>query len=139
VVNAPLDHRSFRHWGGFILSGSVAFFVDAGLTTGLIHFAMVDPFTSRLVGIVVAMVVAWLMHRRITFAVAAAPSWGEFIRFAAVSWSAGVLNYLLYAAILLVRPSTLPFLALVISTGAAACFSYAGFRLGVFRQPPPPG
>ena len=131
-----LDHRSFRHWGGFLFSGGVAFLVDAGITVGLIHLASFDPFSARLIAVIVTMVVAWLMHRRITFNVQISPSWGEFIRFAAVAWSASVLNYIIYAAILLVRPATLPILALVVSSGAAAFFSYAGFRLGVFREPP---
>lgn len=132
-----LDHRSFRHWGGFLFSGGVAFLVDAGITTGLIHLAGFDPFSARLIAVIIAMVVAWFMHRGITFNVQIAPSWGEFIRFATVAWSASVLNYVIYAAILLMRPATPPILALVVSSGLAAFFSYAGFRLGVFRQPPP--
>lgn len=131
-----IDHRSFRHWGGFLFSGGVAFLVDAGITTGLIKFAAADPFSARLVAVVIAMVVAWLMHRRVTFNVQRLPSWGEFLRFAAVAWSASALNYFIYAALLLIRPTTLPILALIVSSGAAAIFSYVGFRLGVFRQPP---
>jgi putative flippase GtrA len=103
-----------------------------------VHYAAVDPFTSRLVAVLIATVVAWLMHRTVTFAVSAPPSLGEFARFVTVSWSASVLNYVTYAVILLVRPTTLPLLALIVSTGLAAFFSYAGFRLGVFREPPPP-
>ena len=68
---------------------------------------------------------------------ASAPSWREFGRFAAVAWSANALNYAIYAVILLARPVTLPVVALVISSGIAAVFSYVGFRLGVFREPPP--
>jgi putative flippase GtrA len=138
LVIERLDHRSFRHWGGFLFSGGTAFVIDAGLTTGLIRFASFNPFAARFVAILVAMVAAWLMHRRITFNVRNAPNWREFGRFATVAWSANALNYVVYAAILLVRPATLPFLALVASTIVATFFSYAGFRLGVFREPPPP-
>jgi putative flippase GtrA len=138
-VVSDIDHRSFRHWGGFLFSGGVAFLVDAGITTGLIKFAAADPFSARFIAVVIAMVVAWLMHRRVTFNVQRSPSWGEFLRFAAVAWSASALNYFIYAAILLVRPTTMPILALIVSSGAAAIFSYVGFRLGVFRQPPSPG
>jgi putative flippase GtrA len=136
-ASSGVDHRSFRHWGGFILSGGTAFLVDAGLTTALIRFLHLDPFSARFLGITAAMVVAWLMHRRITFNVAAAPSWNEFGRFAAVAWSANALNYTVYALILLLHPTTLPFAALVIATAIATVFSYIGFRLGVFRQPSP--
>ena len=134
---SAVDHRSFRHWGGFLLSGGTAALVDAAVTTGLIHLAGRDPFSARLAGIVVAMVVAWLMHRRITFAVTAPPSLREFGKFAAVAWSANALNYAIYAVILLVKPEFSPLIALIISTGIAAVFSYLGFRLGVFREPPP--
>ncbi len=130
-----VDYRSFRHWGGFLFTGGSAFVVDAGITTGLIHLAGLDPFTARLVGIAVAMIFAWLMHRRVTFNVMAPPSAREFLRFATVSGSANALNYAIYALILLAWPATLPILALVVSTAIAACASYAGFRFGVFKQP----
>jgi putative flippase GtrA len=137
-VSERLDHRSFRHWGGFLFSGGTAFIIDAALTTGLIRFASFNPFGARLIAILVAMVAAWLLHRRITFNVRSAPNRREFGRFAAVAWSANALNYVAYAAILLVRPATFAFLALLASTILATFFSYAGFRLGVFREPPPP-
>lgn len=129
--------RSFRHWGGFILSGGTAFVVDAAITLTLVYLVGLDRFSARLFAILVAMVVAWLMHRRITFAVAAPPSLKEFLRFATVAWTANALNYLIYIGILLVRPTTPTLAAVVIATGTAAIFSYLGFRLGVFREPPP--
>jgi len=100
VSDGPRDHRSFRHWGGFLFSGGTAALVDAGITTALTHWAGRDPFTARLLAIVVAMVVAWLLQRRVTFNVRSAPSWREFGRFAAVAWSANALNYAIYAVIL---------------------------------------
>jgi putative flippase GtrA len=130
--------QGFRHWGGFLVSGGTAAVVDASITSGMVHWAGLDPFSARIVGILVAMVAAWLLHRRLTFDVAAAPSLREFGRFAAVAASANLLNYAIYAAILLAWPATLPALAVIIATGIAAVFSYLGFRLGVFREPPPP-
>ena len=129
-----VDYRSVRHWGGFLFTGGSGFVIDAGITTGLIHFAGLDPFSSRLIGIAVAMVFAWAMHRRVTFNVAAPPSVGEFARFVGVAGSANALNYGIYALILLVWPQTWPLAALVVSTAIAACASYAGFRFGVFRS-----
>jgi putative flippase GtrA len=129
-----VDYRSARHWGGFLLTGGSAFLVDAGLTWLLIRLGL-DPFSGRAIAIVAAMVFAWLMHRRVTFNVAAPPTPGEFVRFAAVAGSANALNYAIYALILLTRPETLPLVALVVSTAIAACVSYLGFRFGVFRRP----
>jgi len=133
--SSGIDYRSARHWGGFLVTGGSAFVVDAGLTWLLTGFAGLDPFTGRAVAILAAMVFAWLMHRRVTFNVAAPPTAGEFARFAAVAGSANALNYAIYALILLARPDTLPLAALVISTAIAACVSYLGFRFGVFRRP----
>lgn len=131
----PLDYRSLRHWGGFVFSGGSAFVIDAGINTALIHLFAVSPFVSRLISIGSAMVVAWLMHRRVTFAVAAPPSVGEFLRFVTVAGSANALNYAVYAGILLLWPATPPLAALVISTAIATAAAYLGFRFGVFRQP----
>jgi putative flippase GtrA len=131
------DVRSFRHWGGFLVSGGTASLVDAGVTTSLIGLAGLDPFSARLVAILIAMVVAWQMHRRLTFAVAAPSSLREFLRFSTVAWSANALNYAVYVAILLAWPKTWPLAALVAGTAIAAVFSYLGFRFGVFRAPPP--
>jgi putative flippase GtrA len=130
--------RSLRHWGGFIVSGLTAAAIDALITSGLVHSAGLDPFSARVAGILVAMIAAWLLHRRLTFAMKSAPNWREFMRFAAVAWSANLLNYIIYSAILILRPGTLPVIAIVVATAIAAVFSYLGFRLGVFREPPPP-
>ncbi len=130
----PFTYRSFRHWGGFLFSGGSAFVIDAGINTGLIHFAGLNPFVSRLISIACAMVWAWLMHRRVTFAVTAPPSLGEFVRFAAVAGGANALNYAVYAGILLAWPAVPPLAAMIISTAIATAASYLGFRFGVFRR-----
>jgi putative flippase GtrA len=129
-----IDHRSFRHWGGFVVSGSTAFVVDMTMTWLLVRGARLDPFSARLIAILLATVVAWLMHRRITFNVAYAPSLAEFLRFFAVASGANSANYVVYAAILLLAPLTPLLVAIVLSGGLAAILSYFGFRFGVFHR-----
>jgi putative flippase GtrA len=124
-----------RHWGGFILSGGTAFVVDAGVTTLLVHLGL-DRFLARLIGIGVAMVVAWLMHRRVTFAMDAAASWSEFLRFITVAASANALNFVVYSLLLIAIPMLPVIVAIFIATAIATVCSYLGFRLGVFREPP---
>jgi putative flippase GtrA len=126
-----------RHWGGFLLSGGTAFVVDAGLTTLLVHFG-VDRFLARILAIACAMVVAWLMHRRVTFAMESDRSWSEFARYVGVALSANILNFAVYSVLLLVFPALHVIVAIVIATAVATVFSYLGFRLGVFREPPTP-
>lgn len=134
---AGVDYRSFRHWGGFLFSGGTAFLVDAG-TTGALHYgAGLDPFSSRLMGIACGLVVAWLLHRQLTFAVAVPPTLREFGRFASVAMTANVINYAVYALILLVWAETPPLVAITLSTAVAMVVSYLGFRLRVFRRPDP--
>lgn len=130
----PIDHRSFRHWGGFIFSGLTAFAVDIAVTWVLVRVARLDPFSARLIGILAATVVAWLMHRRITFNVAYGPSLNEFLRFFVVASGANGANYVVYAAILLLLPATPLTVAIVVSSGIGGLLSYLGFRFGVFRR-----
>ncbi len=61
------NHERRPPLGGFVLSGGTAFVVDAGITLLLAHLGL-NRFAARILGIAVAMVVAWLMHRRVTFA-----------------------------------------------------------------------
>ncbi len=130
----PIDHRSFRHWGGFIFSGLTAFVVDMSVTFLLVHVARLDRFSSRLIAILIATVVAWLLHRRITFNVPYGPSIAEFVRFFLVASSANGANYVVYAAILLLVPATPLLVAIVISSSVAGLLSYFGFRFGVFHR-----
>ena len=133
-ANRSGDLGSLRHWGGFLLSGGTAFVVDAGTTTLLVHFAGLDRFLARVIGIAVAMVVAWLMHRSVTFNVSAPRSLGEFLRFSIVALAANALNFAIYSVLLIVFPAIHYLVAIVIATGVATVFSYVGFRLGVFRR-----
>lgn len=123
-----------RHGGGFLVSGLIAFSVDAVVLFVLTRWAGFDPFSARVIAIALAMVAGWLSHRRLTFNVAAPPSLGEFGRYAGVAWTAAALNYLVYAAILIVRPAVPPLGAMVAATVVAMGFSYLGMRFGVFRQ-----
>jgi putative flippase GtrA len=136
-VDYATELRSPRHWGGFILSGGTAFLVDAGTTAVFVHFIGLDRYLARIIGIAVAMVVAWLMHRRVTFNVTAPRSLAEFLRFSAVALTANALNFAIYSLLLLALPQVHYIVAIVIATGIATAFSYLGFRLGVFRRATP--
>jgi putative flippase GtrA len=128
------DLRSLRHWAGFIFSGGTAFLVDAGTTFVFVHLVGLDRFVARVIGIGVAMVVAWLMHRRVTFNVSAPRSLGEFVRFSTVALTANALNFAIYSVLLIAFPQLNYLAAIVIATAIATMFSYAGFRFGVFRR-----
>ena len=58
------------------------------------------------------------------------------MRYAGVQWTAAALNYGLFVLIILVRPETVPFFAMVASSLVAMVFSYLGMRYGAFRHRP---
>lgn len=123
-----------RHLAGFVIAGGSAFLVDAAVTIGLTASGFMDPYTARVAGIFAAMIVAWLLHRRLTFNVATPPSFAEFGRFAAVAWTANLINYGIYALIIATLPAVGTLAALVVATAVAMVVSYVGFRIGVFRE-----
>lgn len=124
----------FRHYGGFVLAGLLALSAD-GLVLGTLMHAGWHPLAARPLAIAIAMIVSWLVNRRITFAVPGRPSWREYTRFAAVAWSSQALNYVVFGVILIARPAASPLLALVFASIVAMFVSYFGYRYGVFSNP----
>jgi putative flippase GtrA len=122
-----------RHGLGFLVSGSVAFAVDALVLEALTALAGLHPIIARFAAISLAMVAGWLMHRKLTFAVPTSPSVVEFLRYAGVAWTAAAVNYAVFVLIVLVRPAVEPLLALVVSSLAAMIFAYLGMRFAAFR------
>jgi putative flippase GtrA len=132
-----MQDSALRHYGGFVLAGASALAVDLAVLKALTAIGL-DPLLGRLASIAVAMVVSWLINRRVTFAVTAAPSLKEFAAFAGVSWFAQAANYAVFAAILVARPETAPTVAVILACAVSMLFAYAGFRFGVFRAAPQP-
>lgn len=124
-----------RHYGGFVLAGLLALTTDGLVLTSLTSVGW-HPLLARPLAIAVAMVVSWLVNRRITFAMPGRPTLREYARFAAVSWSAQAVNYLVFGAILIAHPPIPPLLALVLASLVAMFVSYFGFRYGVFAHGP---
>lgn len=131
-----LGRSSRRHWGGFLISGLMAFTIDAAILETGVRLLHLHPLLARLLAISVAMVAGWLAHRTLTFALQSRPNAAEFARYATMAWTAAAINYGAFASILLLRPETWPLAALVLSSGIAAAFSYLGMRYGVFRRRP---
>jgi putative flippase GtrA len=132
----PGNQHVVRHGLGFLLSGGIAFSVDALILTILTAVFSVHPIPARLVAISVAMIAGWLAHRTFTFAVPVPPSATEYLRYAGVQWTAAALNYGLFVAIILARPATVPVVAMVASSVVAMVFSYIGMRFAAFRLRP---
>src|SRR5262245_2854876 len=127
-ITTGTGRERLRHWLAFLLSGGLAFAVDAIVLKGLIWLAGLNPILARLFAISLAMLVGWLAHRTFTFALSVPPSLAEFLRYAVVGWTVAAVNYGLFVAILLLRPDLEPLLALLVSSLVATIFAYAGMR-----------
>jgi putative flippase GtrA len=122
-----------RHYGMFVIVGLIAFGVDACILTGLTKLMGIPPLMARIFAISIAMVVSWMLHRSLTFAIENPPTFLELLRFAASAWIAAATNYAVFAAILISSPAD-PILALVISSLVAAVVGYTGMRFRVFKR-----
>jgi putative flippase GtrA len=130
---APGGRHLLQHGLGFLFSGCLSFVIDAGVLKLLTAGVGIDPLLARIVSLFCAIVVGWLSHRRFTFRLTTRPSLAEFVRFAGVQSTVFVLNYAIFAAVLLLRTGTEPLVAQFISSGVAMFFSYFGIRFGAFR------
>ena len=129
---AAIAGGHIRHYGGFVLAGVAALATDTAMLALLTRVAGLSPFVARPFGIACAMVVSWLINRTVTFQADAPPSLGEFTKFAGVSVTSQIVNYTVFASLLLAFPRLIPELALFLACFVSMFVSYAGFRFGVF-------
>lgn len=132
---APGAQHPVRHGLAFLLSGGLAFLIDAVILKVLTAVFGIHPILARLVAISIAMTVGWLSHRRFTFRLTTPPSLPEFLRYAAVQWTVAGINYGIFVAIVLGWPAIEPLYALFISSLIAMVFAYLGMRFAAFRHP----
>lgn len=132
---APGGQHPVRHGLAFLLSGSLAFLTDASILKLLTAVFGMHPILARLFAISIAIIVGWLAHRRFTFRIAAPSSIREFLRYAAVQWTAAALNYGIFVLIVLIWPAIEPLIALFVSSGIVMFYSYVGMRFAAFRHP----
>jgi putative flippase GtrA len=130
---APGAQHPLQHALGFLFSGGLAFCVDAGVLELLVAGFGVHKLEARVVSLSLAHVAGWLSHRRFTFRLTTPPTWAEFVRYAGVQYVIALLNYAIFATIVLLKPDIKPLYALVASSGVAMFFSYFGIRFGAFR------
>lgn len=124
-----------RHLIHFLIAGFSAFAVDAAMLHWLVALGL-SPLTARPFAILIAMICGWLINRTWTFPMAGRPRLAEFARYAAVASISSLINYAVFAAVLILRPATLPFVALVIATAISTIVSYSGYRFFTFRHRP---
>ena len=132
-MREPLSRAELARFLRFAAVGGTGFVVDAGLLAILHHGMGLDPFTARLISICIAALTTWRLNRGLTFGASGTSQAAEGLRYAIVAALAAALNYLLYAAALMVRPDLPPVAVAVGATIAAMGFSYAGYSRYVFQ------
>lgn len=126
--------RPARHWGGFLASGAIAFTVDGGVMEIGIRWLGLPTLVARFIGVMCAMIAAWLCHRTLTFALTTKPDLAELARYVAAASTTAAINYAAFAVLLFFSPEMPRLAALAIASCLATIFAYLSMRYGVFRR-----
>ncbi|MEO1552545.1 MAG: GtrA family protein [Pseudomonadota bacterium] len=127
-----MNRQLLEQFGRFAMVGTIGFAVDIGITLGLVAFG-VNPLWARIVAIALAMLTTWRLNRVLTFGASKTSQASEGLRYFAVAISVALINYAIYAALLLTIPTLPPALAVLISVGFATGLSFFGYRYFAFR------
>lgn len=123
-----------KRFGWFLIAGSIGFLADAGMLALLLDATALGPFAARVVAILFALVVTWGFNRAITFGRSRFPLLLEGARYGTIGLLSALLNYAVYAGLLLALPLLHPLFALAIASLAAMAFSWTGYSRFVFRK-----
>jgi putative flippase GtrA len=126
-----MDVRKALRFG---IAGVIGFAVDAGTLSLLLWATPLGPFSARIIAIAVAMASTWAFNRTFTFGPSGLSLREELVRYASVGLMGSVLNYAIYAGILLVFPQTWPVLAVVCASAVVMAFSWLGYSRFVFQK-----
>lgn len=116
----------------FIGVGGAGFIVDIGLTLLLIHRG-IDPYTSRVFGILFAMAMTWRLNRALTFGASGTSQASEGARYFIVGILAAMTSYVIYAGLLILFSGFPPGLAVIIAVGTTTLLSFLGYSRFAFR------
>lgn len=115
----------------FAAVGSVGLAVDASAFRALTVLAFSDA-AARALSLACATFVTWRLNRAVTFRPSGRAQAVESSRYGAVALAAQGFNYALFLSLRLCFPHLHDLVALVLSAGAAACFSFTGHRFFTF-------
>lgn len=127
-----MTRTSLSQFGRFAIVGGLGFVIDSCFTLALIHRG-IDPYTARIFSIALAMMVTWRLNRALTFETRGSDQASEGIRYFTVAIIAAVLNYAIYAGLLISIPALPPLLAIIIAIGSVTMLSFVGYRHLVFK------
>jgi len=118
----------------FAVAGGSGFVIDVAVLYALLTFTPFGPFIARIFSIACAMASNFLINRTFTFGASGRSVLSEGVRYSSIGVIGAVLNYAVYAMLLLIFPDFSPFWATFIAVGIVAVFSYIGYARFVFGR-----
>lgn len=118
----------------FVLVGGTGFVVDAAALWLFLSFTPIGPLPARIVAIAVAMATTWMLNRTFTFGASKRTLVAEGFRYGFIGVVTSLINYGVYALLLIGAPLLSPYAALVFASIAAMLFSFFGYSRYVFRR-----
>ena len=128
IQTLPLG-RLFR----FACVGLAGFAVDTGTLAVLHHGIGLDPFSARILSIVLAIFTTWRLNRSVTFGRSDTGQVFEGARYYTVAVVTALVNFGIYSLILLIWTDAWPVAAAIFATACTMFMSYFGYSRLVFR------
>jgi putative flippase GtrA len=135
--------KSFRHEVGdvkellqFGMVGTIGFLVDSGVLLLLLHFGL-NPYWGRLGSFFIAVSCTWLLNRNFTFKDKKTTTfWTEWMKYVIANSMGAILNYGVYAILLLkvVLVAHWPVLGVAAGSIVGLLANYINSSLFVFKN-----
>lgn len=118
----------------FIVVGATGFLVDMGVLWLVLTYTPVGPLIGRVLAIALALIATWQLNRHFTFGASKRTIVVEGFRYGFIGAITSLVNYGVYAGLLVAAPLLSPYVALVAASAAAMLFSFFGYSRYVFRR-----
>lgn len=127
-MTRPLPWQFLRFAG----VGTLGLIVDLGYTLAFIQFGF-DALAARVVAIALAMLTTWRLNRALTFGASQTSQASEGARYLTVAVAVALVNYAIYAGLIVSVPTIPPALAVILAVGFATGLSFFGYRVFAFK------
>ncbi|TPL45319.1 GtrA family protein [Mesorhizobium sp. B2-4-6] len=118
----------------FAFTGGIGFVADAAALWLLLATTPLGPMAARVLSIGFALCVTWQMNRHLTFSPSSRGLAQEGARYGGVGIATGIVNYLVYCALLFALPALTPLAALGVASVVAMALSFLGYSRLVFDR-----
>ncbi|TPK95501.1 MULTISPECIES: GtrA family protein [unclassified Mesorhizobium] len=118
----------------FAFTGGIGFVADAAALWLLLAATPLGPMAARALSIGFALCVTWQINRHLTFSPSGRGLAQEGARYGGVGIATGIVNYLVYCAVLFAMPTLPPLVALAFASVVAMALSFLGYSRLVFDR-----